>query len=96
MTTGYTEFVPIGLKAVFTNVDLEAQQITIDILQQGNLIVTLRIDLRLNTMKKVGSFDAISHLQDYGIDEHFIISRVKEELNSIVENNNSKPNDFWI
>lgn len=94
--TGYTEFVPVNMKAVFTNVDLEAQQITANIIFQEKLIATLTFNLCENTMIKVGSFDDVSHFKKHGIDEHFIISRIKGEVMSIIENNISEPDDFFV
>lgn len=94
--TGYTEFVPINIKAVFTDVDLEAQQITASITYQEKLIATLTFNLRENTMIKVGSFDDLCHFKKHGIDEHFIISRIREEVMSIIENNISEPDDFFV
>ncbi|TDL57546.1 hypothetical protein E2R60_03315 [Paenibacillus dendritiformis] len=94
--TGYTEFVPLNLKAVFTDVDLEAQQITTNIIFQEQLIATLTFNLRENTMIKVGSFDDVSHFNKHGIDEHFIISRIKGEVISMIENNISEPDDFFV
>ncbi|MGG4395732.1 hypothetical protein ABEX25_15630 [Paenibacillus thiaminolyticus] len=92
--TGYTEFVPINMKAVFADVDLEAQQITASIIFQEKLIATLTFNLRENTMIK--SFDDVSHFKKHGIDEHFILSRIKGEVISIIENNISEPDDFFV
>lgn len=94
--TGYTEFVPLNLKAVFTDVDLEAQQITTNIIFEDKLIATLTFNLRENTMTKVGNFDDVSHFKKHGIDEQFILSRIKGEVLSIIENNISEPDDFLV
>ncbi|WCR27010.1 hypothetical protein L3476_28225 [Paenibacillus thiaminolyticus] len=94
--TGYTEFVPINIKAVFTNVDLEAQQITASITYQEKLIATLTFHLRENTMIKVGNFDDVCHFKKHGIDEQFFLSRIKGEVISIIENNISEPDDFFV
>ncbi|RJG23366.1 hypothetical protein [Paenibacillus thiaminolyticus] len=94
--TGYTEFVPLNLKAVFTDVDLEAQQITTNIIFEEKLIATLTFNLRENTMIKVGNFDDVCHFKKHGIDEQFILSRIKGEVLSIIENNISEPDDFFV
>lgn len=39
-TLGYTEFVPLNLKAVFTRVDLSVKKVTTNIIYQDQTIAT--------------------------------------------------------
>ncbi|KJB87421.1 hypothetical protein AZ66_13325 [Paenibacillus sp. E194] len=92
--TGYTEFVPINLKAVFTSVDLVTQQVTADMFFQGNLIATLTFNVQENKMSKVGDFDEVD--KQFGLNEEFIIMRIQERVVSIIENSITDPKDFLV
>lgn len=94
--TGFTEFTSINLKAVFTDVDLISKKITTDIKHQGKVIATLYFDLLGNNISKKGGFEEIKHLQEFGIDEQYIISRIKQQLPSIIEGKISNPDELNI
>ncbi|TVX93718.1 hypothetical protein [Paenibacillus agilis] len=94
--TGYTEFKSIELKALFRKVDVVEQNITADILHKNNWIATLTFNLRENTVHTAGSFDDVQHLRKHGIDELFIISRVKERALTIIYNKVTQLEVFHI
>lgn len=89
--TGFTEFIPINLKAIFTNVNLLEQKITVDVTYKGGAIVALKFDLLEGNYNQEGSFDEIKHLEEFGIDKEYIINRIKQYLDFIVKNNISDP-----
>ncbi|MBG9734945.1 hypothetical protein [Paenibacillus alvei] len=94
MTTGYTKFVPINLKAVVTSVDLVAKQVSTDIFFQGSWIAALTINLAENTIHKIGSFDEVN--KQFGLNEEFIVMRIQDRVVSIIENGTTNPKDFPI
>lgn len=94
--TGFTEFTSINLKAVFINVDLIKQKITTDIKHEGKVIATLYFDLLENKIHKIGDFEEVRHLQEFGIDEQYIISRIEQQLPSIIEDKISNPDELNI
>lgn len=93
---GHTVFEPVLLKAIFTKVNLDSKEIAVDLTYKGRKIVTIAFDIHEDTMLIEGSFNDLSHLKKHGVDEAFIVSRIKGEVSSIVEKGTSNPDDFYI
>lgn len=95
-TLGYTEFVPLNLKAVFTRVDLSVKKVTTNIIYQDQTIATFIFSLPENIILERGDINCIGGLQELDIEEEYIVWRLKPIWHSILEHEISEPDDFLV
>ncbi len=95
-TLGYTEFVPLNLKAVFTNVDLSVKKVTTNIIYQVQTIATFIFSLPANIILESGDINSMRGLQEVDIDEEYVVWRLKPIWHSILEHEISEPDDFLV
>jgi hypothetical protein len=93
---GYTEFAPLNLKAVFTNVDLRVKKVTTNIIYQDKTIATFIFSLPANIILESGDINSIRGLQEVDIDEEYVVWRLKPKWHSILEHEISEPDDFLV
>ncbi|ETT66847.1 hypothetical protein MHI43_17155 [Paenibacillus sp. FSL H8-0457] len=95
-TLGYTEFVPLNLKAVFTKVDLSAKKVTTNIIYQDQTIATFIFSLPENIILERGDINSIGGLQELDIDEEYVVWRLKPIWHSLLEHEITEPDDFLV
>lgn len=95
-TLGYTEFVPLNLKAVFTKVDLSVKKVTTNVIYEDQIIATFIFSLPENIILVRGGINSIGGLQELDIDEEYVVWRLKPIWHSILEQETSEPDDFLV
>jgi len=93
---GYTEFIQINIKVLFTRIDMTSQTVMAELIYQEETIVSLSLDFSGNILKQYGNFNEVSHLQNFGMDEQFIIDRITLEISNIIGKIVELPYEFHI
>ncbi|CAI6073797.1 hypothetical protein PAECIP112173_02300 [Paenibacillus sp. JJ-100] len=83
---GFTKFEPINVKTKFIKVDLETSEVKAEVIHQGKLIVYISLNIEKDELIQLGTFEPISHLEEYGIDALTIIDTIKDQAKYFVDN----------
>ncbi|MGI2328492.1 hypothetical protein [Planococcus sp. YIM B11945] len=90
--TGYTLFKATGVKSEVTHVDLEQQQAIGVVTYKKRPYMTVKVDLKQDTITVTGSVEALG---DMSMDEMDYIDLFKQEAKFFIDNHISDPQAYY-
>lgn len=95
MTTGHTHYRPIGFKIEYTHIDLKEKIVKAIVKYEGQIIMTVTVDLHADSIQKVGGLEEVSSLETYGVTEQDTLREIKCLSEFFIQNNISNPKEYY-